>query len=311
MDEIDVRIIELLKRDARTSYVDLGAAVGLSPDSARQRMVKLIEAEELRILGVLEPEALGYNLLANVNIRFRGDPSDFAEAMRPFERVTFIASTIGRTNIFCEVAAEHDGQLADFIATHIATVPGVQAFETSRLVDVVKWKGLGWREPTESSSTNVDSRTLDETDLKILRVLLFDPRIKLTKLAERIDCPYPTTRRRVAALFDQGTIDAVAVTERVVPGREALAMVLLSEASGRAWEAGLADLPGVNIASRSLGAYAGLLEVSADSPHQLVDVVDRISSLSGVTVAETLVFARSLVLPVSWRFPARRRYTTV
>lgn len=301
MDETDIRIIELLRRNARSSYAELGAAVGLSPDSVRQRMVKLIDGEELRILGVIEPEALGYRLLANVTIRYRGDPVEFARSMRPFECVTFIASTIGRTNILCEVASEDDGQLAHFVAKSIATVPGVEVFTVSRLVDVVKWKGLGWHEPAQTSS-DVDFSQLDEIDTQILRVLLYDPRIKVTKLAERIGAPYPTVRRRVTALFDRGVIEAVAVTKRVVPGRGVLALVLLASAHAHAWAAGLADLAGVNIASRSIGAYAGLLEVTAADPHGLVQLLDRIEDIPGVRIAETLMLARSLMLPVSWRF---------
>lgn len=221
MDETDIRIIELLRRNARSSYAELGAAVGLSPDSVRQRMVKLIDGEELRILGVIEPEALGYRLLANVTIRYRGDPVEFARSMRPFECVTFIASTIGRTNILCEVASEDDGQLAHFVAKSIATVPGVEVFTVSRLVDVVKWKGLGWHEPAQTSS-DVDFSQLDEIDTQILRVLLYDPRIKVTKLAERIGAPYPTVRRRVTALFDRGVIEAVAVTDGSSPDAASL-----------------------------------------------------------------------------------------
>ncbi len=301
MDETDARIIEVLRRDARRSYADLGAAVRLSPHAVRQRMVKLIEAEELRILGVIEPEALGYRLLANVTIRYRGDPAEFVRAMRAYECVTFIASTVGRTNLLCEVASEDDSQLSEFVAKSIATVPGVDLFEISRLVDVLKWKGLGWHEPAEPP-TRVDFNQLDDIDTQILRVLLYDPRIKIAKLAERIGCPYPTLRRRVSALFDRGFIEAVAVTERVVPGRDTLALVLLQSASAEAWRSGLADLPGVNIASRTIGAHAGLLEVMATDARELVKAVDRIASYPGVRVAESLMIARSLVLPVAWRF---------
>lgn len=58
----------------------------------------------------------------------------------------------------------------------------------------------------------------------------------------------------------------------------------------------------MNIASRSIGAYAGLLEVTAADPHGLVQLLDRIEDIPGVRIAETLMLARSLMLPVSWRF---------
>jgi DNA-binding Lrp family transcriptional regulator len=41
MDEIDRRLLELLKQDARMSYVDLGARVGLSEAAVRRRIKKL------------------------------------------------------------------------------------------------------------------------------------------------------------------------------------------------------------------------------------------------------------------------------
>jgi hypothetical protein len=76
----------------------------------------------------------------------------------------------------------------------------------------------------------------------------------------------------------------------------------LQSASAEAWRSGLADLPGVNIASRTIGAHAGLLEVMATDARELVKAVDRIASYPGVRVAESLMIARSLVLPVAWRF---------
>jgi len=61
----DARILELLQRDGRRPYADLGAAVGMSGPSAHER-VKKLEARGI-ITGyaaLVEPRALGYDILA-------------------------------------------------------------------------------------------------------------------------------------------------------------------------------------------------------------------------------------------------------
>ena len=45
MDDIDRKILEILKENARTKYVDIGEAVGLTEGAVRRRIEKMLEAE--------------------------------------------------------------------------------------------------------------------------------------------------------------------------------------------------------------------------------------------------------------------------
>jgi Lrp/AsnC family leucine-responsive transcriptional regulator len=61
----DTRILEILQRDGRRPYADLGAEVGISGPSAHER-VKKLEARGV-ILGyaaVVDPESIGLGILA-------------------------------------------------------------------------------------------------------------------------------------------------------------------------------------------------------------------------------------------------------
>jgi Lrp/AsnC family leucine-responsive transcriptional regulator len=61
----DARILEVLQRDGRRPYADLGADVGMSGPSAHER-VKKLEARKV-ITGyaaVVDPRAIGYDILA-------------------------------------------------------------------------------------------------------------------------------------------------------------------------------------------------------------------------------------------------------
>jgi Lrp/AsnC family leucine-responsive transcriptional regulator len=61
----DARILDVLQRDGRRPYADLGAAVGMTGASAHER-VKKLEARAV-ITGyaaIVDPHALGYDILA-------------------------------------------------------------------------------------------------------------------------------------------------------------------------------------------------------------------------------------------------------
>jgi Lrp/AsnC family leucine-responsive transcriptional regulator len=65
MSPNDARILEVLQRDGRRAYADLGADVGMSGPSAHER-VKKLEARKV-ITGyaaVVDPHAIGYDILA-------------------------------------------------------------------------------------------------------------------------------------------------------------------------------------------------------------------------------------------------------
>ena len=69
MDDIDLRLIELLAVNARTSYADLALEVGLSAPSTAERVRRLEErgvivGYEARV----DPAALGRDLTAFVSV---------------------------------------------------------------------------------------------------------------------------------------------------------------------------------------------------------------------------------------------------
>ena len=65
MSTNDARILEVLQRDGRRPYADLGADVGMSGPSAHERVKKL---EARRVItgyaAVVDPRAIGYDVLA-------------------------------------------------------------------------------------------------------------------------------------------------------------------------------------------------------------------------------------------------------
>jgi Lrp/AsnC family leucine-responsive transcriptional regulator len=61
----DARILEVLQRDGRRPYAELGADVGISGPSAHERVKKLEAREVIKgYAAIVDPRAVGYDILA-------------------------------------------------------------------------------------------------------------------------------------------------------------------------------------------------------------------------------------------------------
>jgi Lrp/AsnC family leucine-responsive transcriptional regulator len=70
IDETDARILELLQRDGRESFADIGQAVGMSGPSAHERVKKLEARGVIKgYVAIADPTLLGYSVLAFVFIK--------------------------------------------------------------------------------------------------------------------------------------------------------------------------------------------------------------------------------------------------
>jgi len=70
IDDTDARILELLQRDGRESYAEVGQAVGMSGPSVHERVKKLESRGVIRNYSALvDPMLLGYGVLAFIFIK--------------------------------------------------------------------------------------------------------------------------------------------------------------------------------------------------------------------------------------------------
>jgi Lrp/AsnC family leucine-responsive transcriptional regulator len=70
MDDTDARILELLQRDGRESYAEVGQTIGMSGPSAHERVKKLETRGVIRgYSAVVDPMMLGYGVLAFIFIK--------------------------------------------------------------------------------------------------------------------------------------------------------------------------------------------------------------------------------------------------
>ena len=133
LDDIDRRLLKMLQEDGRTSYAELGKAVGLAVSSVNERVRKL--ADRGVITGVharVAPEALQLDLLAFVSVGW-SDPAvepQFLARIAEEPAVLECHHVTGSWNYLLKVRLRNTRMLEAFLGEVVKSVEGIQRTET-------------------------------------------------------------------------------------------------------------------------------------------------------------------------------------
>ena len=139
LDEIDYKILETLRRDARTPFTEVSRDLGISDATVHVRVNKMVDEGIIkRYTIVVDEEALGRKVhgfaLINVNPGFL---EDVANQLVENERVSAVYEIHGPNDIIVKVEAGGLDEMRDLMLE----VRGIPNVATSELITVYKvWK---------------------------------------------------------------------------------------------------------------------------------------------------------------------------
>jgi DNA-binding Lrp family transcriptional regulator len=108
IDELDNRIVAALVADARATYAELGAQVGLSASAAKRRVDRLRASGAITGFSArVDPSALGWTTEAYVELFCRGrtSPAEIAAAARKHPEVVTACTVTGEANALLHIRA--------------------------------------------------------------------------------------------------------------------------------------------------------------------------------------------------------------
>jgi len=140
-DAIDERILDELRIEPRATSKALALKLSMTEVAVAAR-IKAMEAKGvMRVVAQLEFRALGYNVLALVDVMVANRKiKDVADALSKLDRVGSLTVMLGDPPIIIQVQAADLSDLHDLIINHIATIPGVEQVETNLIIDIAKWR---------------------------------------------------------------------------------------------------------------------------------------------------------------------------
>jgi len=114
IDEIDVKLIRALQKDARTNFADIAKDCGVSTDTISKRFKRMKKTGIARGTTILlDPKSFGYDCVASFGILVDhphvGEVVDFVEKI---PEVVFCTPSMGRHNIFAIAVLKNVGRLS-------------------------------------------------------------------------------------------------------------------------------------------------------------------------------------------------------
>jgi len=139
MDEKDKLIIELLTKNARTSYLKIAKILNISETAVRKRIKKLEEKGIIEGYTIkVNPEKLGYKSVAHVGIDT--SPNHFLKIacrLTEMDAVKCVAIVAGGHSIMVDIWAKNSQQLNN-ILNQIKNIEGVKSINPSIILERLK-----------------------------------------------------------------------------------------------------------------------------------------------------------------------------
>lgn len=158
LDEIDLKILQLLEADGRLTNVDLASQVGLSPSPCLRR-VRRLEAE-----GVIEGYGarinrpkVGLGLTAFVAVKLdrprEAEARHFRKSMQRLPNVLSCYLISGQPDFLLEVTVGDLSQYSNSLLTSLRDLPQIKDVQSSFVLETLKqpfhlpWSSMGPHRP--------------------------------------------------------------------------------------------------------------------------------------------------------------------
>ena len=135
-DDNDRTIIDILRRNARSSLRDIAKVVKMSPSSVRNRIERLVERGLIKRFTVdLDYRKMGYEIQVIVLITSRpGSSEEIYKALQSFTEIFKVYWTSGPANFVCIVRVQNMNELSQFMTGQLEKLKGVERVESMFLM---------------------------------------------------------------------------------------------------------------------------------------------------------------------------------
>ncbi len=146
LDDLDRRIMKLLRHDGRLSYAHIARSVGISEPTVRKRIDRLVHAGAIINAARINPAPIGFPIDAMIGIRVvRGRVKEVGRKLAEMENVAYVAYVAGSFDIIIEAFLPHTEGLFKFLNEDLDKIDGIASTETWNVLRTEKffynWEG--------------------------------------------------------------------------------------------------------------------------------------------------------------------------
>ncbi|MCP4608140.1 MAG: Lrp/AsnC family transcriptional regulator, partial [Planctomycetes bacterium] len=139
LDQRDISIIQELEVNGRARTTDIAKKLGISRNTARDRIQSLVEREIIKIVALGYPPMLGYPTMAYIGINaVSAEINNLADRLAFVSQVHGVIVSTGRYDIIVWAIFRTTDDLADFLIDELGKLPGVVRTEAILNLKITK-----------------------------------------------------------------------------------------------------------------------------------------------------------------------------
>ena len=141
VDAVDLKILQMLQANGRTTQVDMAREVGLAPSAVLERIRKLEARGVIRgYTALVDPRAAGLGLLAFISVRTNevAGEDGVGQALAIVPEVLEVHHVAGDDCFLVKVRARDAEHLGELLKTSVGRVKGVRSTRTTIVLGTLK-----------------------------------------------------------------------------------------------------------------------------------------------------------------------------
>ena len=139
LDEKDRAIVSILQYDGRTPFTKIAEELNITEGSVRNRVKRLIETQKLKIVGIAQPEEMGWTEAGIIGINVQADRiMEVADAIAQLPEVSYLIQAAGEFDFFAEVYCKDREHFVSFLNNRLQKIPGVDRTQSFLILKMHK-----------------------------------------------------------------------------------------------------------------------------------------------------------------------------
>jgi Lrp/AsnC family transcriptional regulator for asnA, asnC and gidA len=138
--DLDLSIAKAMELDPRQTITKLARTVGCSKSVAKTSLEKLLNDGIIRVVSIIDPAALGYDVGVVILIKTTPDKVyAVANELSMQHTARHVSLITGQWQIFVAAQFLDSGHMHNFLSETLTSIPGVMEFEVVHLVKTLKF----------------------------------------------------------------------------------------------------------------------------------------------------------------------------
>ena len=315
IDEKDAKILKMLLTESRTSFTDIASKCKITVGAVRMRYKHLWKEGIINgEVTLVNPHCLGYHHIVDLGIiTDNQSESEVAKYLESIPYISQVVKHLGKYSFYGKVALKKLSDLSGIIEDlesnskikHVDALIWAEAvnieFPQNLIINPLKYED-GYKTNQKRVLTNLEHSALekiDETDIKIARVLTGKSRTPFKKIGEQLDLSTKTVIQRYKKLRENLFTLSTVTLDLNKLGYKALVnlYIKVSNRSKMAEiQSQLLQIPNVLVIIRLIGAYDLYVAIAVEDFDKMFEAKEKIRKISGLEDPDVFVTP----MPPAW-----------